>query len=177
MADLDVMEEGPEGSSTKSSKIGHSASLEISNESPGFKSWVLKTLWHGGSVYDAWFNAVSGQVGQVILSMPYSYSQMGFGLGIFFHILYAIVGIWTCYMLACLYLEYRSRREKEGADFKRHVIQYHEVMGYLVGNWLKKASLFFNIVTMGCVAVVQIIACASNAYYVNSKYNKRDWAI
>lgn len=145
--------------------------------SDGFKTWVQKSLWHGGSRYDAWFNAVSGQVGQVILSMPYSYSQMGFGLGIFFHLLYAGVGIWTCYMLSCLYLEYRSRKEKEGADFKRHVIQYHEVMGYLVGSWLKKVALFFNIVTMGSVAVVQIIACASNAYYLNSKYNKREWAI
>eukprot|EP01018_Ginkgo_biloba_P029518 Gb_22661 [translate_table: standard] len=147
------------------------------SENSGIKTWVQKTLWHGGSEYDAWLNAVSGQVGQVILSMPYSYSQMGLGLGIFFHLLYATVGIWTCYMLSCLYMEYRARKEREGANFKKHVIQYHEVMGYLVGPWLRRTSLFFNIVTMGSVAVVQIIACASNAYYLNSKYNKREWAI
>lgn len=144
---------------------------------PGLKAWVQKTLWHGGSNYDAWCNAVSGQVGQVILSMPYSYSQMGFGLGIFFHLLYSVVGIWTCYMLSCLYLEYRARKAKEGVNFKNHVIQYHEVMGYLVAPWLKRVSLCFNIVTMGSVAVVQIIACASNAYYLNSNYNKREWAL
>ncbi|GLJ38158.1 hypothetical protein SUGI_0776840 [Cryptomeria japonica] len=168
---------GPEGNA-KASENGHNLpALEAIKGSHGFKAWVQKTLWHGGSVYDAWFNAVEGQVGQVILSMPYSYSQMGFGLGIFFHFLYAIIGIWTCYMLACLYLEYRSRKEKEGVDFRRHVIQYHEVMGHLVGKWLGKVSLFFNVVTMGCVATVQIIACASNAYYLNSKYNKREWAI
>uniref|UniRef100_A0A0C9RQK5 TSA: Wollemia nobilis Ref_Wollemi_Transcript_23155_1695 transcribed RNA sequence n=1 Tax=Wollemia nobilis TaxID=56998 RepID=A0A0C9RQK5_9CONI len=152
-------------------------SSSVTYQKPGFKEWAQKTLWHGGSNYDAWCNAVSGQVGQVILSMPYSYSQMGLGLGIFFHLLYAIVGIWTCYMLACLYMEYRARKEKEGSNFKKHVIQYHEVMGYLVGPWLRRASLFFNIITMGSVAVVQIIACASNAYYLNSKYNKREWAI
>lgn len=136
-----------------------------------------RLIWHGGSNYDAWFNAVEGQVGQVILSMPTSYAQMGFGLGIFFHLLYAGVGIWTCYLLACLYMEYRTRKEKEGVVFKAHVIQYHEVMGGLVGPWLRRLSLFFNITTMGAVAVVQIIACASNAYYLNSDLNKRDWAI
>ena len=44
-------------------------------------------------------------------------------------------------------------------DFHLCFLQYHEVMGYLVGSWLKKAALFFNVVTMGSVAVVQIIAC------------------
>ena len=38
--------------------------------------------------------------------------------------------------------------------------QYHEVLGSLVGNWAKRASLFFNIVTVGALSVVQIIACA-----------------
>ena len=33
-----------------------------SPNSDGFKTWVQKALWHGGSRYDAWFNAVSGQV-------------------------------------------------------------------------------------------------------------------
>jgi hypothetical protein len=32
------------------------------NAKPGLKAWVQKTLWHGGSNYDAWCNAVSGQV-------------------------------------------------------------------------------------------------------------------
>lgn len=188
MAIVKDMEMQSEGNGVTNNLISDIAPMEVvtdldenvgnsSYPEPGLKAWVKKTLWHGGSNYDAWCNAVSGQVGQVILSMPYSYSQMGFGLGIFFHLLYSIVGIWTCYMLACLYLEYRGRKEKDGVSFKNHIIQYHEVMGYLVAPWLKGACLFFNIVTMGTVAVVQIIACASNAYYLNSDYSKREWAI
>lgn len=42
---------------------------------------------------------------------------------------------------------------------------------------LKRAALIFIFVTMGLVVVVQIIACASDAYYPNSKYNKPEWAI
>jgi hypothetical protein len=34
-------------------------------------------------------------------------------------------------------------------------VQYHEVLGSLVGLWAQRVALFFNIVT-----VVQIIACA-----------------
>jgi auxin influx carrier (AUX1 LAX family) len=63
------------------------------------------------------------QVGQVILSMPTSYAQMGYKLGLFFHFLYVTIGVYTCYLLARLYVEYRARKEKEGVDFKKHVIQ------------------------------------------------------
>lgn len=134
-------------------------------------------IWHGGSVYDAWLNAAASQVGQVILSMPTSYAQMGFGLGVLFHLLYAFCGIWTCYLLASLYLEYRTRKEKQGNLFKMHIIQYHEVMGDLVGPWLRNVSLCFNIATMAAVATLQIIACGSNAYYLNPSLNKREWAV
>ncbi|KAJ7526716.1 hypothetical protein O6H91_16G019600 [Diphasiastrum complanatum] len=152
-------------------------SVDVDTRDYQIASLWKRLIWHGGSVYDAWFNAVSAQVGQVILSMPYSFSQMGFGFGVFFQAFYAAIGCWTCYLLACLYLEYRSRKEKEGVNFKRHVIQYHEVLGYLVGSWAKYISLFFNIMCMGAVAVVQIIACASNAYYLNSNLDKRQWAL
>ncbi|KAG0613864.1 hypothetical protein M758_6G134900 [Ceratodon purpureus] len=109
--------------------------------------------------------------------MPTSYAQMGYKWGVFFQIFYASVGIFTCYLLARLYVEYRTRKEREGVDFSKHVIQYHEVLGSLVGNWAKRASLFFNIVTVGALSVVQIIACASNAYYLNPNHDKRTWTI
>jgi auxin influx carrier (AUX1 LAX family) len=63
------------------------------------------------------------QVGQVILSMPSSYSQMGYKWGLIFHFLYVTIGVYTCYLLARLYVEYRNRKEKEGVEFKKHVIQ------------------------------------------------------
>jgi len=63
------------------------------------------------------------QVGQVILSMPTSYSQMGYKWGVFFQIFYFSIGMYTCYLLARLYVEYRVRKERDGVDFNRHVIQ------------------------------------------------------
>lgn len=63
------------------------------------------------------------QVGQVILTMPTSYAQMGFTWAVIFQIFYFTTGIYTCYLLTRLYIEYRVRKEKEGVDFKKHVIQ------------------------------------------------------
>ncbi|CAD5184405.1 unnamed protein product [Musa acuminata subsp. malaccensis] len=34
-------------------------------------------LWHGGSAWDAWFSCASNQVVQVLLTPPYSFSQLG----------------------------------------------------------------------------------------------------
>lgn len=54
-----------------------------------------------------------------------------------------------------------------------HIIQYHEVIGGLIGPWGERAALFFNVVSLLGLAVVQIIACASDAYYLYSGMNKR----
>lgn len=143
----------------------------------GFGPTFNRIFWHGGSVYDAWLNAVAAQVGQVILSLPTSYAQMGLKLGIFFHFFYLTIGVWTCYLLARLYIEYRNREEKKHNNFKNHVIQYHEVIQSLVGRRARNVVLFFNIMTMGSVATVQIIACASNGYYLSSRFDKRQWAL
>nr|DAD40978.1 TPA_asm: hypothetical protein HUJ06_015301 [Nelumbo nucifera] len=45
---------------------------------------VKSLLWHGGSVYDAWFSCASNQVAQVLLTLPYSFSQLGMLSGILF---------------------------------------------------------------------------------------------
>jgi auxin influx carrier (AUX1 LAX family) len=145
------------------------------NDGTGFVGLFKKTIWHGGSVYDAWLNATAAQVGQVILTMPTSYAQMGYRWAVIFHIFYIATGIYTCYLLTRLYIEYRVRKEKEGVDFKKHIIQYHEVLGSLVGMWAQRVSLFFNIITVGAISVVQIIACASDAYYLNPHLPKRTW--
>lgn len=59
----------------------------------------------------------------MLLTLPYSFSQLGFLSGIVFQVFYGIVGSWTAYLISVLYIEYRSRKEKEGASFKNHVIQ------------------------------------------------------
>ncbi|GMP49735.1 hypothetical protein CsSME_00016616 [Camellia sinensis var. sinensis] len=43
-------------------------------ESKSAKSKLSRLLWHGGSVYDAWFSCASNQVAEVLLTLPYSFS-------------------------------------------------------------------------------------------------------
>lgn len=63
------------------------------------------------------------QVAQVLLTLPYSFSQLGMLSGILLQIFYGFMGSWTAYLISVLYVEYRSRKEKEGVNFKNHVIQ------------------------------------------------------
>lgn len=119
------------------------------SDEPG--SGLKNFLWHGGSVYDAWFSCASNQVyirtkthpkknpshmllilgfyflvlqvAQVLLTLPYSFSQMGMLSGIILQVFYGLLGSWTAYLISILYVEYRSRKEKENASFKNHVIQ------------------------------------------------------
>lgn len=63
------------------------------------------------------------QVAQVLLTLPYSFSQLGMLSGILFQLLYGLMGSWTAYLISILYVEYRTRKEREKADFRNHVIQ------------------------------------------------------
>jgi auxin influx carrier (AUX1 LAX family) len=80
-------------------------------------------LWHGGSAYDAWFSCASNQVAQVLLTLPYSFAQLGMASGILFQLFYGLLGSWTAYLISILYLEYRTRKERDKVDFRNHVIQ------------------------------------------------------
>ncbi|XP_022952827.1 auxin transporter-like protein 1 isoform X1 [Cucurbita moschata] len=145
---------------------------EKPNQSPlSFKS----LLWHGGSVYDAWFSCASNQVAQVLLTLPYSFSQLGMLSGIIFQVFYGIIGSWTAYLISILYVEYRTRKEKENVSFKNHVIQWFEVLDGLLGPYWKAAGLAFNCTFLLFGSVIQLIACASNIYYINDKLDKRTW--
>ncbi|KAL8544701.1 hypothetical protein ACS0TY_005073 [Phlomoides rotata] len=87
-------------------------------------------FWHGGSVYDAWFSCASNQVAQVLLTLPYSFSQLGLLYGIILQVFYGILGSWTAYLISVLYVEYRTRKEKENVSFKNHVIQHYDFLKY-----------------------------------------------
>ncbi|KAK7294661.1 hypothetical protein RJT34_17551 [Clitoria ternatea] len=84
---------------------------------------VKSLLWHGGSLWDAWFSSASNQVAQVLLTLPYSFSQLGMLSGIMLQVFYGLIGSWTAYLISVLYVEYRTRKEKENKSFKNHVIQ------------------------------------------------------
>ncbi|XP_022680918.1 uncharacterized protein LOC101776449 isoform X2 [Setaria italica] len=132
-------------------------------------------LWHGGSVWDAWFSCASNQVAQVLLTLPYSFSQLGMVSGVLLQVFYGLMGSWTAYLISVLYVEYRARKEKEGVSFKNHVIQWFEVLDGLLGPYWKAAGLAFNCTFLLFGSVIQLIACASNIYYINDRLDKRTW--
>ncbi len=136
---------------------------------------LRSALWHGGSVWDAWFSCASNQVAQVLLTLPYSFSQLGMLSGIILQVFYGLLGSWTAYLISVLYIEYRSRKEKENVSFKNHVIQWFEVLDGLLGPYWKAAGLAFNCTFLLFGSVIQLIACASNIYYINDKLDKRTW--
>ena len=69
------------------------------------------------------------QVAQVLLTLPYSFSQLGMLSGILFQLFYGLMGSWTAYLISVLYVEYRTRKEREKVDFRNHVIQ---VINFLI---------------------------------------------
>ncbi|KAI7735243.1 hypothetical protein M8C21_028374, partial [Ambrosia artemisiifolia] len=121
---------------------------------------MKNALWHGGSAWDAWFSCSSNQVAQVLLTLPYSFSQLGMVSGIVLQIFYGLLGSWTAYLISVLYIEYRNRKEKEGVSFKNHVIQWFEVLDGLLGPYWKAIGLAFNCTFLLFGSVIQLIACA-----------------
>ncbi|KAG2397995.1 Auxin transporter-like protein [Vigna angularis] len=112
---------------------GNYVEMETEGQSKDVKSRLSNFLWHGGSVYDAWFSCASNQVAQVLLTLPYSFSQLGMLSGILFQLFYGILGSWTAYLISILYVEYRTRKEREKVNFRNHVIQWFEVLDGLLG--------------------------------------------
>ncbi|RRT78744.1 hypothetical protein B296_00017715 [Ensete ventricosum] len=117
---------------------GNYVEMEREGEAKDSNSNKLsRYLWHGGSVYDAWFSCASNQVlvmapkcyrlqvAQVLLTLPYSFSQLGMLSGILFQLFYGLMGSWTAYLISALYVEYRTRKEREKVDFRNHVIQVY----------------------------------------------------
>ncbi|BAF26075.1 auxin transporter-like protein 3 [Oryza sativa Japonica Group] len=132
-------------------------------------------LWHGGSAYDAWFSCASNQVAQVLLTLPYSFAQLGMASGLLFQLFYGLLGSWTAYLISILYLEYRTRKERDKVDFRNHVIQWFEVLDGLLGRHWRNVGLAFNCTFLLFGSVIQLIGCASNIYYINDHLDKRTW--
>ncbi|KAK6114873.1 hypothetical protein DH2020_007142 [Rehmannia glutinosa] len=121
---------------------------EGDSKSSSAKSKLSKLFWHGGSV------------AQVLLTLPYSFSQLGMLSGILFQLFYGLMGSWTAYLISVLYVEYRTRKEREKVDFRNHVIQWFEVLDGLLGKHWRNIGLFFNCTFLLFGSVIQLIACA-----------------
>ncbi|KAK6120889.1 hypothetical protein DH2020_045368 [Rehmannia glutinosa] len=140
--------------------VGNYVEMETEGKSRDIKSKVSKLFWHGGSAYDAWFSCASNQVAQVLLTLPYSFSQLGMLSGILFQLFYGLMGSWTAYLISILYVEYRTRKEREKVDFRNHVIQWFEVLDGLLGKHWRNVGLAFNCTFLLFGSVIQLIACA-----------------
>ncbi|KAH9691047.1 auxin transporter-like protein 3 [Citrus sinensis] len=117
-------------------------------DSKSSKSKLSSFFWHGGSV------------AQVLLTLPYSFSQLGLLSGILLQLFYGLMGSWTAYLISILYVEYRTRKEREKVDFRNHVIQWFEVLDGLLGKHWRNIGLFFNCTFLLFGSVIQLIACA-----------------
>ncbi|OIW08853.1 hypothetical protein TanjilG_16434 [Lupinus angustifolius] len=141
--------------------VGNYVEMEAEEGNPkDIKTRLSSFLWHGGSAYDAWFSCASNQVAQVLLTLPYSFSQLGMLSGILFQLLYGLLGSWTAYLISILYVEYRTRKEREKVNFRDHVIQWFEVLDGLLGKYWRNVGLAFNCTFLLFGSVIQLIACA-----------------
>lgn len=150
--------------------------------SNGFGGWGLKGLLQPTSVvasasaFDAWLVAAAGQIGQVLVTLPYTMAQMGIALGVVAFILYGALGAWTVYLLVWLYLEHKARYAADGkVQPERHILQYHEIITGLTGKLGGNITYFFIVFTMFLICIVQLVASSSDLYYANDNLNKREW--
>ncbi|KAH0451155.1 hypothetical protein IEQ34_018454 [Dendrobium chrysotoxum] len=95
---------------------------------------------------------------------------------ILFQLLYGLMGSWIVYLISIHYVEYTTKKEREKVDFRNHVIQWFEVIEELLGKHWRKMGLVFNCTFLLFGSVIQLIACASNIYYINDKMDKRTWS-
>ena len=58
------------------------------------------------------FKEFCRQVGQVILTLPYTMAQTGMVLGILLQLGYAMMASWTAYLMNTLYMEHHNRKER-----------------------------------------------------------------
>ena len=56
---------------------------------------------------------------------------------------------------------------------KYYIASYHEIMGRLVGPWMKRFSLFIVFFALLGLTTVQIIATSSNFYLLDKSLSKR----
>ncbi|EFJ35797.1 hypothetical protein SELMODRAFT_165549 [Selaginella moellendorffii] len=144
------------------------------------QSWFYVLFLEGTSVFDAWLNSSSFQVSQVLLTLPYSFAQLGFVSGIAYQILYAAMGCWSCYMTSSLYVIYREKRAMRAntfVDYEAQSILWYEVLDGLLGSNWKLAGLVVNLGYQILTCVIFLVGCSSLSYLLNSYVDKRTWTI
>ncbi|KAG2309282.1 hypothetical protein Bca52824_029030 [Brassica carinata] len=100
-------------------------------------------------------------VAQVLLTLPYSFSQLGMLSGIVLQIFYGLLGSWTAYLISVLYVEYRARKEKRRQNFKTTLFSNI----YYINDHLDKRTWTY---IFG--------ACCATTVFIPSFHNYRIWS-
>ncbi|KAG5066237.1 hypothetical protein JHK86_009968 [Glycine max] len=89
------------------------------------------------------------------------FSQLGILSGTLGEVFYDLLGGWTAYLISTLYVEYRTRKEREELNFRNHVIQqWIEILDGLLKKHWRNMGLASNYTFLLFGSVIQLIACA-----------------
>ncbi|KAL7536611.1 hypothetical protein ACHAWF_005513 [Thalassiosira exigua] len=94
-------------------------------------------IFQGGTQVDAFMMEASQQVGQSLLSLPWSFSLMGYAGGVASMLFLSVTSMWTQFLLISLMTEYQhvvatDKSHPRHGD-KEYVASYHDVMWSLKG--------------------------------------------
>ncbi|URD80542.1 auxin transporter-like protein 1 [Musa troglodytarum] len=103
----------------------------------------------------------TSQVAQVLLTLPYSFSQLGMVSG--------------GDPAAVLRVHGQLDGVSNSASSTSSTALWFEVLDGLLGPYWKAAGLAFNCTFLLFGSVIQLIACASNIYYIDDRLDKRTW--
>ena len=91
--------------------------FKLCNEQQGFNILCIHPFHDNNSDVGAL------QIGQVMLTIPTSYAQLGLASALCIQIWVATAGAWTSYLLNVLYMDYRKRMQAQGYKRSSHVLQ------------------------------------------------------
>ena len=87
---------------------------------------------NGESTADIHIRLHDFQIGFVLVTLPYTMSQMGFAWGSAASVLYGLIGSWCVYLLVWLYLEFKSRVDLQGkVRPENYIVQVCAIMSQL----------------------------------------------
>jgi auxin influx carrier (AUX1 LAX family) len=143
--------------------------------------------WLGGSAgttFDGWLLTVCSQIGQIMLTLPNAFAKMGLVLALPLSIFSSVCSLWTMFCLVTLYAERKRRLIKQGlwegeGGKQGRITQYHDVIGDTLGKHARTLAQTIVILSLLGTSIAQVIACSSDAYYLNGPagLSKRTLAI
>lgn len=138
------------------------------------RSPILKAMFDGGTIFDAFMMEAAQLVGQSLLSLPWIFSLMGYASSIFFIFFFSLLSLWTNHLVITMLAQYRY--EIKVADDPRsndvhYVASYHDVIEHFAGRRWSIFTLVVVAVALFGLCIAQIIATASNIFLLQDEAN------